>query len=393
MTDFQKDFIGLINSALNGTVAEVSDDFDWNHAYNCAKSHQITPLLYYGITNSKLTIPAEIKSKFENATMQNIVLNQNQMYFLKVLFATFEKEDISYMPLKGTLLKKVYPKPEMRAMSDADILIKEDEYSKIRPVMEALGYTERYESDHELVWKKGVLTVELHKSIIPTYHKDYFNYFGNGWKLASEKIGKFGYKMKHEDELIYNFTHLAKHYRAGGIGIKHITDVYVCFPKDKKLDYDYIESELRALKLWDFFSNILDTVKVWFGTKEATEKTDFITDYIFSSGAYGTSENQNIGEALKTAQNVGGSKNVMKSRRLSLIFPPYKTMCKRNPIVKKYPLLLPVMWVVRWFEVLIFKRNKIDKVMKNLNEMTRENIDTFEKSLEYVGLTFNFEEK
>ena len=92
MTDFQKDFIGLINSAFNGIVAEVSDDFDWNHAYNCAKSHQITPLLYYGITNSKLTIPAEIKSKFENATMQNIVLNQNQMYFLKVLFATFEKD-------------------------------------------------------------------------------------------------------------------------------------------------------------------------------------------------------------------------------------------------------------------------------------------------------------
>ena len=34
---------------------------------------------------SQITIPAEIKSKFENATMQNIVLNQNQMYFLKVL--------------------------------------------------------------------------------------------------------------------------------------------------------------------------------------------------------------------------------------------------------------------------------------------------------------------
>lgn len=393
MTDFQKDFVGLISSALNGTAVEVSDSFDWDKALKYARKHQITPLVYYGIVNSKITVDSEIKAKFENATMQNIVLNQNQMYFLKVLFATFEKEGISYMPLKGTLLKKVYPKPEMRAMSDADILIKEDEYSKIRPVMQKLGYTEMYESDHELVWKKGVLTVELHKTIIPSYHKDYFNYFGNGWKLASEKIGEYGFKMKHEDELIYNFTHLAKHYRAGGIGIKHMTDVYVCFPKDKKLDYDYIEAELRSLKLWEFFSNVLDTVKVWFGTKEATEKTDFITDYIFASGAYGTSENQNIGEALKTAKNVGGSENVMKNRGLNLIFPSYKAMCKRNPIVKKCPLLLPVMWVVRWFEVLIFKRYKLDNEMKNLKNMTKENIDTFEKSLEYVGLNFNFEEQ
>ncbi len=393
MTDFQKDFVGLISSALNGTAVEVSDSFDWDKALKYARKHQITPLVYYGIVNSKITVDSEIKAKFENATMQNIVFNQNQMYFLKVLFATFEKEGISYMPLKGTLLKKVYPKPEMRAMSDADILIKEDEYSKIRPVMQKLGYTERYESDHELVWKKGVLTVELHKTIIPSYHKDYFNYFGNGWKLASEKIGEYGFKMKHEDELIYNFTHLAKHYRAGGIGIKHMTDVYVCFPKDKKLDYDYIEAELRSLKLWEFFSNVLDTVKVWFGTKEATEKTDFITDYIFASGAYGTSENQNIGEALKTAKNVGGSENVMKNRGLNLIFPSYKAMCKRNPIVKKCPLLLPVMWVVRWFEVLIFKRYKLDNEMKNLKNMTKENIDTFEKSLEYVGLNFNFEEQ
>lgn len=393
MTDFQKDFVGLISSALNGTAVEVSDSFDWDKALKYARKHQITPLVYYGIVNSKITVDSEIKAKFENATMQNIVLNQNQMYFLKVLFATFEKEGISYMPLKGTLLKKVYPKPEMRAMSDADILIKEDEYSKIRPVMQKLGYTEMYESDHELVWKKGVLTVELHKTIIPSYHKDYFNYFGNGWKLASEKMGEYGFKMKHEDELIYNFTHLAKHYRAGGIGIKHMTDVYVCFPKDKKLDYDYIEAELRSLKLWEFFSNVLDTVKVWFGTKEATEKTDFITDYIFASGAYGTSENQNIGEALKTAKNVGGSENVMKNRGLNLIFPSYKAMCKRNPIVKKCPLLLPVMWVVRWFEVLIFKRYKLDNEMKNLKNMTKENIDTFEKSLEYVGLNFNFEEQ
>jgi len=392
MTDFQKGVVNLIKSALCSTKEDLPAGFDFSEAYALGKSHQILPLLYYGAVNSGIKLDSQMKALLENATMQNVLVNQKQMYLVKVVFAAFEKNEISYMPLKGTLLKGVYPKPEMRPMSDADILIKEEEYDKISSVLQGLGFKEKYESNHELVWKKSVLTLELHKSLIPTYHKDYYNYFGNGWKLAKERIDNFGYKMKYEDALIYNFTHMAKHYRAGGIGIRHIIDVYMCFPKESQLDYNYVKAELKNLKLWEFFCNVLDTVKVWFGEKESNEKTDFITDYIFSSGSYGTAERQNIGEALKSAKNIGSSEKVMSKRRISLVFPSYKAMCLRNPVLKKCPPLLPVMWVVRWFELLIFGRDTIKRQTRNLKKVTAENIDSFEDSLKFVGLEFNFEE-
>ncbi len=392
MTNFQKGVIALIKSALLGTKETLPQDFDWQAAIAIGKKHQITPILYYGTINSKVALDGETKAFFENYTMQNIVVNQNQMYLLKVLFAAFEKEGISYMPLKGTVLKKIYPKPEMRTMSDADVLIREEEYSKIKPVLQRLGYTEKCESDHEYIWKKGVLTLELHKSIMPTYYKDYYKYFGNGWKLAKEKFDNYGYKMRAEDELIYNFTHLSKHYRGGGIGIKHVTDVFVCFPMDKALDTDYIEMELKNLHLWEFYTNISETVKVWFEGEEPTEKTDYITDYIFSSGSYGTAETRNIGEAVTFSKMAGGAEKLHSYKRIHLIFPTYKVMTYRNPILKKCPLLLPFMWVWRWFELAFFKRDRVKRKNEKLQQITVEKINSFEDSLKYVGLEYNFEE-
>ena len=35
----------------------------------------------------------------------------------------------------------MYPKTEMRVMSDADILIRTEQYDKIRPIMVELGYS------------------------------------------------------------------------------------------------------------------------------------------------------------------------------------------------------------------------------------------------------------
>lgn len=392
MTDFQKGIIALIKSALLGVKATLPEDFCWHKAIEIGKKHQIAPVLYYGAINSKIALDGEIKTFFENYTMQNIVVNQNQMYQLKVLFAAFEKEGVSYMPLKGSVLKSIYPKPEMRTMSDADVLIKNEEYSKIKPILQRLGYTEKCESNHEYIWKKGVLTLELHKSIMPTYYKDYHNYFGNGWKLAKEKIDNYGYKMSPEDELIYNFTHLAKHYRGGGVGIKHITDVFVCFPMDKGLDTAYIEKELKNFHLWEFFENISDTVKVWFEGMEETEKTRYITDYIFSSGSYGTAQMRNIGEAVTLSKIAGGAKKLHTYKKIHLIFPTYKVMSYRDPILKKCPVLLPVMWLWRWFELAFFKRDRVKIKNDKLREITVEKINSFEDSLKYVGLEYDFGE-
>ena len=48
MTSFQKDIFSLIRSALDGSAAEISDNFDWAQALDCGYKSKILPLLYYG---------------------------------------------------------------------------------------------------------------------------------------------------------------------------------------------------------------------------------------------------------------------------------------------------------------------------------------------------------
>jgi len=52
--------------------------------------------------------------------------------------------------------------------------------------MADLGYEELYESDHELVWNHDLMRIELHKRLIPSYNKDYYQYYGDGWQLAKK---------------------------------------------------------------------------------------------------------------------------------------------------------------------------------------------------------------
>ena len=132
------------------------------------------------------------------------------------------------MLLKGTLLKEMYPKKELRAMGDADILIKTEQYDKIKPIMQGLGFEERTESDHELIWRKPQLLLELHKKLIPSYNKDYYAYFGDGWQLGKPNSNfPHRFEMSDEDQMIYLFTHFAKHYRDAGIGIRPLPETTI----------------------------------------------------------------------------------------------------------------------------------------------------------------------
>ena len=168
MTDFQIGILKLVKSALTGESVSVPEDFDWEEALTTAKKHQIIPVIYYGAKYSSLTPPEDIMRILELATFKSVAFSQNQLYALDCIYKAFDENGIDYMPLKGACLKLIYPQPELRLMGDADILIRYEQYGKIRPIMTALGFNEVLESDHELVWdKKGILHAELHKRLIP----------------------------------------------------------------------------------------------------------------------------------------------------------------------------------------------------------------------------------
>lgn len=393
MTIQQIGIISIIKSAITGEKYSLPESFDIIQAAKNAKRHQISPIFYYGAINCGVSADLPIMQKLFFETCSLMAMNERQLYEINNIFCAFDENKIEYMPLKGTLLKKLYPKAEMRVMSDADILIKTEQYDRIKPCMCELGFTEVTESDHELIWEKDGINIELHKRLIPSYNKDYYEYFGDGWRLGvpvSDSATR--YKMTPEDEMIYLFTHYAKHYRDAGVGIKHIVDLWVYRKNNNNLNESYIISELKKLQLDVFYKNTVHTLSTWFDEEKSDDIAELITNVIFNSGVYGTHEAHILSDAVKKTKNTGSVKITRLKKILKMVFLPYKQMCEKYVILVKVPLLLPFMWVVRWCEAILFKRNNIKNNRADLKVMSVQEVDNYQKSLNFVGLDFNFKE-
>lgn len=358
--------ISLIKSALYKTKAEFDDDFDWAKAESIIRGHNIYGLIYYGLKNSGIEIPAWLSKKYYN----RIYLLENLWNKGNEIQETFKKNGIEYIPLKGIIIKDLYPSPYMRSMSDIDILIREKDYEKkIRPLMLEMGYSEGVESDHELHWGKNGQMIELHKRIIPSYNKDFYKVIGDGWNWVQK------------NQYAYIFTHFAKHYRDKGIGISHLVDLEVL--KDKAT-----KDGLLELRLDKFYENVQRTLDCWFRDKEFDEVTERITDVVFSSGEYGREETSIRSQNYKKLSVGHGSLKKAKFKDLfAKLFPPYNVMVLRNPILKKWRVLLPFIWIIR-IMCSPFRGN----IKKNIeqNKAIANDDGKYKEELNSVGLDFWF---
>ena len=391
-TTFISGVISLVKSALTGEKAEIPDTFDFRQAYMLAKSHRVIPLIYYGIVNSGIILEDELNNKYFLSTCESIAVGEKQKYWVSKLSEEFEKAEIDFMPLKGSVIRFLYPKQEMRSMGDADILIRAEQYDKIIPILKENGFSFVKESLNELCWQKPPFYLELHRYLVSPSHKDYFKILGDGWQYASQADGyKHKYEMSDEDFFVYLFAHFTKHYRSSGIGIKHITDIWVYLKANPELDINYIRNKLGKLKMLAFYDNVIKTVDVWFGNREFDDITYLITEKIFSSGSFGTKDSYIKSDALKKMKS--GNKNNIRSRRIfNAVFLPYKNMSVLFPVLKKAPVLLPVMWLYRIIYTIFFKNGRLTKHFNEIKQLSPEQLSQYERELNAVGLDYNFEE-
>lgn len=392
MTITQRGVITLIRSAIIGKSLNLPEGFELKTALNVAQAHQVVSIVYYGALLCGFNNSDPVMRRMFSETCRYLSISEQQTKAINEIMTAFDENKIDYMPVKGLLLKDIYPNPDMRVMGDGDILIRLEDYEqKIRPIMQSLDFKEGRTSDNEFVWNKPFVCVELHKRLIPSYNKDYYAYYGDGWRLAKKHDGT-RYAMTDDDQMIYLFTHFAKHYRDSGIGIRHFVDLWVYRNTHPQLDEKYIKTELKKLQLHDFYKNIVKTLENWFNDGENDEKTDFITDVIFLSGVYGTVESSALSEALKLSKTTGDKVNIHKQKLKNEIFLPYDYMCKRFPFLKKRKILLPLFWVVRIIDAAIFRRKNIKIKQKRLKFVNNDSVNNYHNSLNFVGLDFNFEE-
>ena len=388
MNTLQRATINILKSAITGQTYPLPEDFDLDACLEMVRMHHMPTLIYEGAVRCGVDKNSPAMQQLLRSYFAALIKSEKQVQAVTELFRVFEENGIDYMPLKGSKMKFLYPKPELRMMGDADILIRTEQYERIKPLLPGLGYQQRNESDHELVWLSGSLYLELHKRLIPSYNEDFYDYYGSGWHLAHPEKGN-RYTMSPEDEWIYLFTHFAKHFRDGGIGCRHVVDLWVYLRHHPEMDEVYIRQELEKLYLLEFYGYIRMLLDVWFGDQETDDRTNFMTDYIFASGSWGQIDNRTLSIIVRDSKSIKGTEGKFRYL-MRTAFPPVNALNTKYTILRKAPWMLPAVWVYRPFYKLLCERGDVIKQKNRMDLLSTEGMSEHKRILNYMGLDYHF---
>jgi hypothetical protein len=297
------------------------------------------------------------------------------------LLSWMDDHQIWYMPLKGSILKNLYPKTGMRQMADNDILFDANHQYDVRDYMVAHGYDviSVAKGNHDVYEKAPVYNFEMHTALFGILHNpSWRSYYANvRERLQKDEGNACGYHFSDEDFYVYFLAHMAKHYQGGGTGVRSLMDIYVYnWKKGDSLDRDYIRQETDKLELSRFEQQCRGLSEKLFGQPENFEAVTLsdeekeIFAYVYGSGTYGTLENR-VRNELGKLQPEGG-KPTLRSKLTycrGRFFPSIEFMEHKYPIVIKCKLLLPLAYVWRMISRGIVNHKKLQSEMKNLRKV------------------------
>ena len=378
MHQVDMNIVACVRAALTGEET----DFDITKCFSSAYRHGVLNLLYYGFLRSKSKdqLDDQLIKKLKQASVSGILREIAQTKIVDELMRRFEASKIRCVTLKGAAIKNLYPKPELRGMSDIDILIDASMAPVVRNHLQELG-CEVLNFDQgttDLYCTKEGIVLEIKRTLTDEAINENARRFLEELIYRAEPIEDHQYvcRLPNEDHYAYILHHIVKHFINGGVGIRPIMDVWICRNK-MQLDETRLAVLLEELELTKFAETVEHLAFSWFGDTKANALDSEIGAYVVSSGSFGTEERRVLG---RMQSKTDGKRVFYIFRRL---FPTYQSMCASFPVLKKMKILLPFFWIWRMIYAGIFRRGKlraeIETVSKANEEALQQRIDFFRR--------------
>lgn len=357
------DLIYLCKCAVNGTIPSKSrlDQMNMEQLYTAAKFHTLTGITAYALESAGIQ-EDKFRTAKEKASRKNIFLDIER----KKLFSFCENNGIWYMPLKGSILKEMYPDFSMRQMADNDILFDVKYQSEIKKYFEDNGYSviSYNKGNHDVYEKPPVLNFEMHTSLFGQAHnqewKEYYEDIKE--RLVKDSDNNYGYHFSDEDFYIYIITHECKHYTGSGTGLRSLLDHYVYLQvKQDSMDWAY-----KKLGISDFEHQSRNLSQRVFreSSAELSDEDKLMLEHYLKSGTYGTLEQYTQQKIEKFQKQTGST-----SRRKYIwqrIFPPMEIYEAFFPFFYRHKILLPVGWAYRLIRGVTARRKYVKNELKYL---------------------------
>jgi len=373
----------LISCVVNGKKPDPEriKKEDFEALYALSKRHFVTAICYHAINSAydgKLP-HTELFAKWKQD--RDLIFRKMVLFDVEYdrVAKYLEENDVWHMRMKGAEIQKFYPSPEMREMSDVDILFDESRYEIVKKFFLDNGYVMEEETpSHYEFLKKPVYNFEMHKLLFsPWKQPELYEYYNTiKEKLVLKDGSSCTYLFKPEDQYVFYFAHEYKHYSSCGIGIRSLIDCYLMKTKaPEDFGWEYVFREMEKLKIKEFYDSIIELASAVFSDTDVLDLdslssvTNMELDKLIRSGVYGNSQN-----AVKNKMASISKGKKLSNTSVKLIYVIRRIFPDRafyqehytELVEKKCPLVF--IWFYRLIKGLRNKEGKISKEIRFLKK-------------------------
>ncbi len=386
----QRYMIHLLACAIREKTPEnPPDELLWGKLYELSDEQKILPIIFDAVRKlpEEKRPPADLLGKWGQATMTCAYFFSKQVGAMKNLFEHANVSGADMLALKGYVIRELYPVPELRTMSDCDVIIKKEQLELVKNVFAGEGYSVSRELETTVEFgKENFLKFETFYEVFSGIEKK-AEFDCDMWKSSKPLVGERVRKPSNEDMLVHLVAHLAKHARKKGAGVRNIADI-VLFIEKNIIDFNYVIDKLKLLNLEKFFYGLLDTARVYFDMlpplsypRQDEKMLEHFVNFTSKNSVYGVMDNVFIYDVKKAK----GNKFLKIRNYIERFFPPVEKLTASYTYAKKRPVLLPVAWVHRLFKAVFIDKRSIKTNIDNMRTAA-EKIEGQTEFLEYFDL-------
>ena len=283
MQDITEKFFQLVRYAIDEHVqAPQIEEHDWSAMFDMAKKQSIQGVVFKSVQRmgQDATIPRQLKMKWFFQVGQ--IKNRNMLFNQRSaeLFEMFRRDGFECFVLKGQGNAMMYPNPYVRSTGDIDLQVKSDRDKVVAYVKKRFSHTKiRYlhidykifpDAPVEIHFTPTFMNNPLYNHRVQTWMKGQFEEQCQNMVELPDGAGRIAVPTI-TFNIIYQLTHLMRHFFDEGIGLRQFVDYYYLLRNAKDnmgMRIGDLEMLLRYLGMWKFAGAVMFVMREVFALED-----------------------------------------------------------------------------------------------------------------------------
>ncbi|MBR5272690.1 MAG: nucleotidyltransferase family protein [Clostridia bacterium] len=380
----------------NGKI-ENNAEIDWDFIHSCALKNDVLSLLLPAFRMNG-GVKAENIANIEKRAAIDAYKETKKAVCATKLLKALRLNGITAVVLKGLAYKAFYPYPELRKMSDLDLLIIGADLQDVYSVACSVGNVESAAENHHFTLD-STLNVETTVNLYPDKENALFEEYALNDEINSDSVCEFSFytdeflTLSPSQNVLYCAYHMFKHFIFGGVGARQMCDFVLLISKlSDKIDWRYIYEKSQTARMQSYLYSLVRIADMLFGVNVTNayeifdKKVDDETVLevwcdMLDGGVFGMSTSERELARSIVFRKIKGMNRGEEVRGIRAVFPPLSHMRKEFSYVESCPLLLPVGWVHRGAKFTfgrVFKRKRF-KVILNAKKSADARLEIIRK--------------